>query len=155
MFKDKHVIVAMLVAPILAVIAWYGVDQIVAEKPKAAEAGGTYTLLARSNCRYESGQCDLKNADLELSLVPGLSDASSIEMQLESSIRLQGAALGLAGDDAIPSQMTRIDDQGYLWGTRIGLPANDEAMIRLAVIARDATWYAEVPTVFLKTEPGN
>ncbi len=157
MFKDKHVVVAMLVAPVLAVIAWYGVDQIVAEKPTAIEAGGTYTLLARSNCRYDSGQCDLENADLKLSLVPGLRSGSRVEMQLESSVILQSATLGIHSDgsdaDAIPSRMVRIDELGYLWGARLELENSEASVLRLAVRAQDATWYAEVPTVFIVTEP--
>ena len=51
MWKDKHVVMAMIVAPILAIFAWVGVDYIVAEKAQPAEPGSMYPLVARSNCR--------------------------------------------------------------------------------------------------------
>jgi NADH:ubiquinone oxidoreductase subunit 3 (subunit A) len=62
MFKNWHVIIAMIVAPILAVLAWFAVDYFVAERPHAAKEGAAYSLIAKSNCRYDSGQCDLENA---------------------------------------------------------------------------------------------
>ena len=152
MFKDKHVIVAMLVAPVLALIAWFGVDQIVAEKPQPAVAGGSYTLLAKSNCRYESGRCDLENADLEVSLVPATPSGSTVEMQLSASIALQGATLGLVneGIEATPSPMARISDDATRWTTMFPMPASNESLIRVAIVAGGATWFAEVPTIFLK-----
>lgn len=152
MLKDKHVIVAMLVAPILAIIAWYGVDQIVAEKPEAVVAGETYTLLARSNCRYNSGRCDLENADLELSLVATVIDASGIDMQLESTRELQGAMLGLVNErvEQPGSRMAKVDGLPTRWSTRLALPSGEQSNFRIAVRANDATFYAEVPTVFIE-----
>ena len=38
-YKNKHVVVAMLVAPVLALIGYFSVDALVAEKPHAAQAG--------------------------------------------------------------------------------------------------------------------
>ena len=76
MFSNKHVLVAMLVAPVLAIMAWFAVDYFVAERPHAAEEGATYTLLAKSNCRYASGKCDLENADFELTIRPSMRTAT-------------------------------------------------------------------------------
>ncbi|MEM8683148.1 MAG: hypothetical protein AAGF72_06940 [Pseudomonadota bacterium] len=151
MFKDKHVIVALLVAPVLAVIAWFGVDQIVAEKPQAVEAGGSYTLLARSNCRYDSGRCDLENADVEVALLPEVSDTGFVEMTLSSSVELQGAAMALVeGSIQIaPTPMANMNASGTRWSTRFPMPENPESIIRVAVRAQGATLYAEVPTVFI------
>ena len=151
MFKDKHVIVAMLVAPILAVIAWFGVDQIVAEKPQTVEAGKTYTLLARSNCRYDSGRCDLENADVELSLLPAVSDTGLVEMTLSSSVELQGAAMSVVEGaiEIAPTPMANADESGTRWTTQFSLPENPEATIRVAVRTQGATLFTEVPTVFI------
>ena len=67
-FKNKHLVVAMLVAPILAILAWYAIDVLVGEKPRPAEEGQSYPLAEKPNCRYGSGACGLKNADFELQL---------------------------------------------------------------------------------------
>ena len=70
MWTNKHVIVSLLVAPILAILAWFGVDYLVAEQAQPAEQGTMYPLVARSNCRYDSGQCDLANNDVKMSIRP-------------------------------------------------------------------------------------
>ena len=151
MWKNKHVVVALIVAPILSVLAWFAVGQIAGEKPKPAEAGNTYKLVARSNCRYASGSCNLHNADFELTLEPEMVTASSVALTMSASHALQGAALGLIepGLASQPSSMTRTADDGTQWQGLLPRPASAAAMIRIAVTAQDATWYAEVPVVFL------
>lgn len=154
MFKNKHVVIAMLVAPVLAIMAWFAVDFFVGERPHAATPGSTYTLVAKSNCRYASGQCDLENADFKLSIRPGMVSASSIALTLSASHELQSAAMGLVdGDDTRPpAPMTRTNDTGTEWQALLPSPASDDASIRVAVRANDATWYAEVPVVFLQVQ---
>ena len=71
MFKNKHVVIAMLVAPVLSILAWLAVDYFISERPHVAESGATYALIAKSNCRYDSGQCDLENSDFSLSMRRG------------------------------------------------------------------------------------
>ena len=151
MWKNKHIVVALIVAPILSILAWFAVGQIAGEKPKPAEAGNTYKLVARSNCRYASGSCNLPNADFELTLEPGMLTASSVALTMSASHALQSAALGLIepGLASQPSPMTRADDDGTQWQGLLPRPASAAAMIRIAVTAQDATWYAEVPVVFL------
>ena len=46
MWKNKHVIIALLVAPILAILAWFAVGQIAGEKAEVAEPGAQYTRLS-------------------------------------------------------------------------------------------------------------
>ena len=151
MWKNKHIVVALIVAPILSILAWFAVGQIAGEKPKPAEAGNTYKLVARSNCRYASGSCNLHNADFELTLEPEMVTASSVALTVSASHVLQGAALGLIepGLASEPSPMTRTADDGTQWQGLLPRPASAAAMIRVAVKAQDATWYAEVPVVFL------
>ena len=153
MFKNKHVIIAVLVAPVLAIMAWFAVDYFVAERPHAAKPGSAYTLIAKSNCRYASGQCDLENADFKLSIRPGMVSASSVALTLTASHGLQSAAMGLVdGDDAQqPAPMTQTDSAGIEWQGLLPSPSSEEARIRIAVTASDATWYAEVPVVFIST----
>ena len=37
--KNKHLVVAMLVAPVLAVLSYFALDVLVGEQPKPAEEG--------------------------------------------------------------------------------------------------------------------
>lgn len=145
-------VIAMLVAPVLAIMAWFAADYFVAERPHAAKPGSAYTLIAKSNCRYASGQCDLENADFKLGIRPGMVSASSIALTLSASHELQSAAMGIVdGDDKQPPvPMTRTDDDGKEWQALLPNPASDDASIRVAVTANDATWFAEVPVVFLQ-----
>ena len=155
MFKNKHVVVAMLVAPVLAIMAWFAVDQLVAEKPHAAKPGEAYSLLARSNCRYDSGQCDLVNGDFEITLRPTSVAESSVDIELVSKHALQSATIGLADAGAPPSAMAATDAAAVQWTAAISRPAGDDAMLRIAVIAEGTTYYAEVPVVFLRFEHGS
>ncbi len=150
MWKNKHVVVAMLVAPVLAILAWVAVDQLVAEKPHAAKPGEAYSLLARSNCRYDSGQCDLENGDFKLSLRPTGMAGPSVDIELVSKHALQSATIGLADAGAAPSAMSATDGTAVHWTAAISRPPRDNAMLRIAVIAEGTTYYAEVPVVFLR-----
>ena len=152
MFSNKHVLVAMLVAPVLAIMAWFAVDYFVAERPHVAEEGATYTLLAKSNCRYASGECDLENADFELSIRPSMQTATSVALTLTSSHALDSAAMGLVEGDRAqqPAPLTRTDDQGTEWQALLERPGASDASIRIAVTAQGATWFAEVPITFLE-----
>lgn len=154
MFKNKHVVIAMLVAPVLAIMAWFAVDYFVAERPHAAQPGSAYTLIAKSNCRYASGECDLENADFKLTIRPEMVSASSVALTLTASHALQSAAMGLVdGDDSNPpTPMTQANEAGTEWQGLLPSPGSDDATIRVAVTANDATWYAEVPVVFLHTQ---
>jgi len=151
MFKNKHVIVAMLVAPILSIMAWFAVDYFVGERPHAAKEGAAYTLIAKSNCRYDSGQCDLENSDFKLSIRPTSVTAANIQLEMTSAFPLQGAMLGLVNDGtpATPSVMSATTEERLHWTTRMAAPAGENSFIRVAVTADGATWHAEVPTVFL------
>ncbi|MDJ0709097.1 MAG: hypothetical protein QNJ14_01850 [Woeseiaceae bacterium] len=153
MFNNKHVVVAMLVAPVLAIMAWFAVDYFIGERPHAAKPGAAYTLIAKSNCRYASGQCDLENADFKLTIRPEMVAASSVALTLVTSHELQSAAIGLVddGDTDPPAPMTRTNDDGTEWQGLLPGPGSDDATFRIAVTANDATWYAEVPVIFIST----
>jgi hypothetical protein len=154
MWKNKHVVVALLVAPILSILAWYAVGNVVGEKPQSAQEGKTYKLVARSNCRYASGSCDLHNADLTLLIEPELLAASSVALTLTSSHPLQSAALGLVevNSEPQPAPMTMTAGDRMRWQGLLPRPRSPDAQIRIAVTAKGATWYAEVPVVFLETD---
>ena len=154
MWKNKHVVIALIVAPILSILAWFAVGNLVGEKPQSAQEGKTYKLVARSNCRYASGSCELHNADFTLLIEPEMLAASSVALTLTSSHALQSAAVGLveAGSEPQPARMTMTTDDRMRWQGLVPRPRSADAQIRVAVTAQGATWYAEVPVVFLETE---
>ncbi len=151
MWKNKHVVVAMLVAPVLAVLAWFAVDYFVAERPHSAEPGAAYPLVAKSNCRYDSGRCDLENADFEIALLPQRITPGAVSIRLESRFPLQQATLGLVekGIAAPPVRMQADDEEKTAWLAQITAPASSDSMLRVGVVSDDATFFAEVPVVFL------
>ena len=151
MFKNKHVVIAMLVAPVLAVLAWFAVDYFVAERPHAAKPGAAYPLIAKSNCRYDSGQCDLENADFELTLRPIRIGADSAVLELSSRFALQSATVALVegGSEQIPVSMTPAQQDKLTWTGEIAVATDVGSAIRLAVVAQEATWFAEVPVTWI------
>ncbi len=151
MFKNKHVIVAMLVAPLLAVIAWFAVDYLVAERAQPVESGSAYPLVAKSNCRYDSGRCDLRNKDLEVSLRPTAIDASGVSLELSSAFPLTRAMVGLVEGKPEPTPVAfqAANSEQTAWTGRISSPSGPDSQLRVAVVASGATFFAEIPVVFL------
>lgn len=151
MFTNKHVVIAMLVAPVLAIMAWFAIGHFIGERPHAAKEGAAYTLIAKSNCRYDSGQCDLENADFKLNIRPTSVTSGGIQLEMTSAFPLQSATLGLVNDGtaAPPSPMVATSAEALHWTTRIDRPQGEMPFIRVAVTADAATWYGEIPTVFL------
>jgi hypothetical protein len=152
MFKNKHVVVAMLVAPVLSIMAWFAIGYFLGERPHAAKEGATYKLIAKSNCRYDSGQCDLENSDFKISIRPTSVAADSVQLELISVTPLQSATLGLVdnGAPAAPSAMRATTGDAIHWATRIDRPNGASATIRVAVTAGGSAWYAEIPVIFLR-----
>ncbi|QFU75228.1 hypothetical protein EY643_05940 [Halioglobus maricola] len=153
MFTNKHVIIAMIVAPILAVLAWFAVGQFTGEQPQAAQAGKSYPLVEKSNCRYESGACDLENENfkLRLSLQDGLAGP---EFLLSASHPLEGVvlAVGPTGDELTPMPMRAVDGQGLTWLIPLdGIPGPEEK-IRVVANAESSSFFAEASTTFLQPE---
>lgn len=69
MWRNRHVVTALLVAPILALIAYFAVDAMLSPDAEALVAGSSYPLKEHSNCRRAGGQCTLSNNDLRLELI--------------------------------------------------------------------------------------
>jgi hypothetical protein len=124
----------------------------IGERPHAAKDGATYTLIAKSNCRYDSGQCDLENSDFTLSIRPVSLTTSSVQLEVTSAFPLQSAALGLVdnGAELLPAPMKPTAEDGLRWTAQIDRPTRANAEIRIAVTAQGAMWFAEVPVVFMK-----
>jgi hypothetical protein len=156
MWKNKHVVIAMLVAPILAVIAWYGVDAIVAERAESAQPGSAYPLVARSNCRYESGQCDLVNHDFKLVIRVVEIRPGRITLALESEFPITNATLSLVSDDdetLATVARGREPDSLVQWQATIAADAVPAAILRVAVTVQQSVYFAEVPVIFIHSVP--
>jgi len=155
MWKNKHLIVAMLVTPILAILAWYAVGAWVGEKPHAAKPGGAYKLVARSNCRYESGQCDLFNNDFKLKLKPGDLATGATVLSIDSEFALDQATLALVVNGAettATADPVDFNPPSKTWAVTIPATAQPGAILRVAVTSHEALYYAEVPVIFMTAE---
>ncbi len=153
MFTNKHVIIAMVVAPILAILAWFAVGQLTGEQPSAAKPGQSYPLVEKSNCRYESGACDLENEDFRLRLT--LQDGvTGPEFLLSASHPLEGVVLGVAdpGVQAQPTAMRASDGQGLEWRMALAETPGSAQRIRLVARAAGSSYFAEASTTFLQPE---
>jgi hypothetical protein len=152
--KNKHLILAMFVAPVLAIIAYFAVDYLVSEKPHAAIQGSSYKLVAKSNCRYKSGACTLKNGDIEVHMRAQHTTDKLVELSMYSALPIQNAIISyVTGDDASePAQMQAASAQGNDWNTSFYLDDPEKSTLRLAVTISDTVYYAETTTVFVDYE---
>lgn len=155
MWKNKHVVVALIVAPILAVLAWFAVGALVGEKAQVAEPGAAYPLVARSNCRWASGECELVNNDLEMTVLPLELGAQYTKLSLDSEFALEQATFALLVDGNEVVASARHDtapDAPAQMTVSIPAFADPEAMLRVAVTVNGSLYFAEVPVVFMRPE---
>ena len=155
MWKNKHVVIAMIVAPILAILAWFAVGQIVGEQAQVAEPGAAYPLVVRSNCRWESGECDLANNDLQMTILPLELGAQYTRLAIDSEFPLAQAtfALVLNGNEVVANAEQDIAPEAPVRMT-VTIPAfaDPEAVLRVAVTVQESLYFAEVPVVFMRPE---
>jgi hypothetical protein len=152
MFTNKHVVVALLVAPILSILAWFAVGSLTGEKASPAQPGEAYPLVEKSNCRYSSGLCELENQDVKLTL--RLDETVGVAVELEASHPLEAALMSVSHPDLDPgpSAMQQVDAEGYLWRLRLfDIPSVDER-IRIVISVADSAYFADASTRFLQPE---
>jgi hypothetical protein len=153
--KNKHFIVALIVAPILALISYFSVDAAVSEKPHAAQAGAQYELIEKPNCRYSSGHCQLKNGDFELALKGTWEDGEHLKIELESPYPLEGvlaAQVDSLDKQSTPSKMVSLNKDGTLWAMTLVNPSISEDRIRLAASANKSVYYGDAGLAFVNYE---
>lgn len=149
---NKHVVIALIVAPILAVISYFGVDYLVSEKPQRAVAGNSYPLIAQSNCRYTSGRCTLRNGDIQLQL--RFSDDN--RFVVESSEALKGGYISFIGENedspkernALKLSLQTSSKEALQWYTNIKSQIGKHSILRLAIKVDESIYFAETSTVF-------
>lgn len=153
LFKtNKHVTVAMIVAPLLAVISYFATDYIVSDEPIVAVEGSSYALLPRSNCRYQSGQCTLRNGDIEINLRMTSDPQGRYALEAKSSQPLEGLKLALTPEGSAdqPVGLSPVDEQRQHWSMALHqVPAND-VELRLATRVDGTHFYASTETTFFE-----
>jgi len=155
MWKNKHLIVAMLVAPCLGIMGWFAVDWFVAEQPHAAKSGASYSLIAKSNCRYNSGECELTNNDFKLIIRPAQLYSYQTLLTIDSEFALGKVSVALVSDDVETPAVVELGRESNLserWEIRIPAAPEETSTLRIAVAAQGAVYYAEVPVIFLVPE---
>ncbi|MGA9575455.1 MAG: hypothetical protein WBS20_16055, partial [Lysobacterales bacterium] len=145
-WKNRHVLVATLVAPVLGLASYFGMGAIFGEKPHPAEAGRTYHLIEKPNCRYSSSICGLKNVDFELTLSGEPLPNDRYALQLVSENPLDGVKLALvenaaepvenATDESKPVDMKPLGTDGLTWSLEIKRPDPLHDRLRLVASAR-------------------
>lgn len=153
--KNKHVVVAALVAPVLAILAWFALDLLMGERPKPALEGQSYPLVERSNCRYASGSCALANGDFKLELTTEGTAPDRVILTLSSVFPLDGAMVAMVdgqGDDAPPVPMRPGSGDGLSWSLDIARPDPERQRLRLVVSSAGVLYFGDVATAFTVNE---
>jgi len=150
MFTNKHVVIAFIVAPILAVIAYFGVDYMVAEKPHAAQAGASYKLATRANCDHQSGMCRMVNGDVELNLAW---QAESRTLLAESNLPVQGIKLAVGDPNhSLPVDFEMVDSTAMKWQLLLSNVPHPGEAINMVMSLNDSFYFGETTAIFLAYE---
>jgi len=148
---NKHFVIALIVAPILAVVAWFAVDKAVRPEPMAAKAGAAYPLVAKPNCRYDSGKCALENNEVKV-LIEKL-DAEN-KLKLSSNLAYSFARIEFL--DASGASLEHILlQQKTAEGDVLATPTSDFNAIkqlRFVIEISGSHYFSETTTEFLTTE---
>lgn len=163
--KNKHFIMAMVIAPVLAVIAYFATDYVVSEPPQEARPGQSYKLAAKSNCRYQSGICTLNNGDVELRLRAERLSERTVLLALSSGLEIQNALISIASSNSAtsptamsaptamsPPEVNSGPAVEKQWQLQVEVDEPEKSNLRLAVNIAGATYYAEIPAVFIDYE---
>lgn len=152
LLRNKHVLTAALVAPLLALMSYYAIDFFVGETPQPAEQGQSYQLVEKPNCRWASGACGLKNADFELNLAPEWTSEGRLLLMLNSQFPLEGvvAALATGGTtNPLPMDLQPASGDGLSWSLELDAPDPAQDRLRLVASANGSLWYGDAALKFV------
>ena len=151
MFTNKHVVIALIVGPILAILAWIGVGQIAGEEAAAAVAGKSYPLVEKSDCRYESGHCKLENEDFKLVLRLEQRGIDAV-LVLQSAHALDGVLMSVAepGSDTRPSAMHTSAAKASEWIMPVEEIPTPQQRIYLVASSGGVQYFGDAATLFIK-----
>lgn len=150
-FKNKHVIAALIIAPVLAILSYFVTDTVVSEKPRHVVPGHSYPLAARPDCRYQSGHCTLENGDLKFRLsVDNENTRDIFILKLSSSSPLNSVTVSVFDDKKPerPRMMTKTDEVGMIWQFLMDKFDADNSRLRIAALTDGSYFYAETGLIF-------
>jgi hypothetical protein len=154
-WKNRHVLVATLMAPVLGLVSYFGFGALFGEKPHPAEAGRSYQLIEKPNCRYSSGVCGLKNVDFELTLSGEDIGSDRFLLKLVSENPIDGVKLALiedAADEGTPLDMLPAGSDGLNWSLEIKRPDPQHDRLRLVASSMETLYFGDVATKFTSIE---
>lgn len=152
-FKNKHLLTAAIVAPILAILSYYALDSVLSEPPKPAEEGQSYQLVEKPNCRRSGGACGLKNGDFELDIRAGEQPDKRLLLTLKSVFPLEGvllAHLETGGVEKAPVEMLAIGEGGLIWALDLPQADPEHDRLRLVASAQGALYFGDVSMRFVQ-----
>lgn len=155
MLRNKHFIVALLIAPILSIIAYFATDIAVSEKPHAALKGQSYMMVSQSNCRYTSGLCDMENGDFKIKFRSEKLTDDHLELSLHTKYAVDDVKLSFVKhqeQNAPPIEMKPVDKIGQKWRIKVPKPTSPDNWLRVVVQADGTLYYGETQTAFIKYE---
>jgi hypothetical protein len=149
--KNKHLLIATLTAPILGLLSYFAVDHFVGEKPHVAEAGQSYLLVEKPNCRRSSGACGLKNSDFELDLSYERRSGGRLLLKLESGFPLDGVMIAVGAGESEQDQPVQMQPTGsdhLTWSLDIANPDPEYHRLYLVASSGQSFYYGDVATKF-------
>ena len=156
--RNRHMLVAALVAPVLALIAYFAVDHFFGEPPQAAVEGQSYPLVEKPNCRWESGSCGLKNNEFELEIRYRRVGPERLALTLESVFALEGVLLAVVddvSDELPPVPMNPAGGDGLEWTLEVTVREPGVQRMRLAASAGGSVYFGDVSTAFMRADGGD
>ena len=154
-WKNKHLLIATLMAPILGLLTYFVVGSMVSEKPQAAQAGQSYTLVEMPNCRYSSGLCGLKNADFMLELSFDRLGGDQLLLKLRSEHPLDGVMLAQMvneNEESQPKPMRAEGGDGLNWSQEIWNPDPQKQRLHLVATSNDSFYIGDAALKFTFNE---
>jgi len=148
---NKHVVTAFIVTPVLAMLGYFIADLLVKEKPHVAIEGSSYALVAKSNCRYTSGECDLVNASFKTKLTVENTEQGG-QLTLKSNHPLEGVKIGFSNHDkgtlVTPTSMSLKDKTQQVWSVDLPSDADKDTKLMISMQANGAYYFAESQMAF-------
>jgi len=150
LLSNRHVVLALLVAPVLAVLAWYGVELLVGTTDKVSQVarlGESYPLLERSGCRYAGGTCQLSNGDFTLTVT--LNPARGVS--ISSALPLESLLLGLSSEGDLPPLLANpVDSEHRRWFHTFKQAPTPADRLRVVAVTGGSAYFGEASLVFIE-----
>jgi len=154
-FTNKHVIASLIIAPILAILAWFLVDDWVADDVLKVEKGILYPLVAKSNCRWPSGYCYFENEDVEIKITTDTQNFGQNKLMIRSEIPMTNINFALVTNpDEMSNQMAMrpIDNTYQQWESDV-INIMDQMYLQFLFVINESKFHGQAPTTFIYKEP--